>query len=146
MQVVESFTQLAVSAGNAAIGIATLKQQASMAGIGMVQNMTGGASKDDKPEDNEAGKATDTSTQTPPVTHQTQPTMATINDPAVLEASKVLQLVNALQLLVSGGPKGGPDWDTIRDKVSSMLLPVNSSTISHRRKPTARNLAPCMWK
>ena len=112
MQAVESITQLAVSAGNAAIGIATLKQQAAMAGIGMLQHATGtGPSKDQKGD--KGGNTQQPSGSAP----STQPNAANISDPALLEVNKVLQLAVALQMLVCGGPNGGPDWDKIRGNV-----------------------------
>jgi hypothetical protein len=135
MQTVEAFTHIAVTACNAAINIATLRQQAAMAGIGMVQKMTGTGQKDEKDStnkpdnsgnkpENSGNKPGNDSTKFAPAeatsSPQTQPTPDTINDPALLEVIKVLQMANNLQLLVAGGPKGGPDWENIRKKVRNI--------------------------
>ncbi len=116
MQAVESLTQLAVSAGNALVSAATIKQQAAMAGLGMLTGPDTGA-KNGKSKQSGGGTA---QPQTSP--QNTQPNAANITDPAILEVNKVLQLANALKLLVSGGPNGGPDWDKIRGNVCTSLL------------------------
>ena len=38
LQVVENLTQFTISAGNAAIGVATIRTQAMQAGLGLVQD------------------------------------------------------------------------------------------------------------
>ncbi|KAI0683167.1 hypothetical protein BC835DRAFT_1473001 [Cytidiella melzeri] len=148
MQAVESLTQLAVSAGNALISSATLKQQAAMAGIGMLQKATGTDSKD--------GNTTQpgqTGTAAPTPVQNTQPTATNLLDPAILEVNKVLQLANALQLLVSGGPNGGPDWDKIRgsgtdgSQSGGLYVELSLTTIHERldpSKPISAQLLPIM--
>ncbi|KAI0804810.1 hypothetical protein BC629DRAFT_1580916 [Irpex lacteus] len=150
MQAVESLTQLAVSAGNALISSATIKQQAAMAGIGMLQHATG-SDKDAK--DGKGGQTGGGTTQPQISPQNTQPNAANITDPAVLEVNKVLQLANALQLLVSGGPNGGPDWDKIRgsgtdsSQSGGMYVQLSLSTIKDRldpSKPVSAQLIPIM--
>lgn len=123
MQVAESLTQLVVSAGNAAIGIATLKQQAATVGLGMLQHATG--SDTDKKGGKSSGDTTqsggDASSPAPAPARNTQPNAANISDPGALEVNQVLQLANALNHLVSGGPNGSPDWDKIRGDVCTIV-------------------------
>ncbi|KAI0804724.1 hypothetical protein BC629DRAFT_1590958 [Irpex lacteus] len=147
MQAVESLTQLAVSAGNALVSAATIKQQAAMAGLGMLTGPDTGA-KNGKGKQPGGGTA---QTQTSP--QNTQPNAANITDPAILEVNKVLQLANALKLLVSGGPNGGPDWDKIRgngtdgSQSGGLYVQFSLSTIKDRldpSKPVSAQLIPIM--
>ncbi|KAI0086014.1 hypothetical protein BDY19DRAFT_895518 [Irpex rosettiformis] len=151
MQVVESLTQLAVSAGNALVGAATLRQQAAMAGLGMLQHATG--TDTDKKDGKNGGGASQPGGGTALPAQNTQPNAANISDPGVLEVTKVLQLTNALQMLVSGGPNGGPDWDKIRgkdadgSKSGGMYVQISLSTIKDRldpSKPISSQLLPIM--
>lgn len=120
MQVVESLTQLAVSAGNAAIGVATMKQQAAMAGIGMLQHATGSDNGKNTGKNGNANQPNgDTSAQNAQAARNTQPNAANISDPATVEVNRVLQLTRALEQLICGGPNGGPNWDMIRGDVRS---------------------------
>ncbi|KAK7694431.1 hypothetical protein QCA50_001617 [Cerrena zonata] len=155
MQVAESLTQLVVSAGNAAIGIATLKQQAATVGLGMLQHATGSGpdKKDDKSSGNTKPSGGNTSAPAPSPTGNTQPNAANITDPGALEVNQVLQLANALRLLVSGGPNGGPDWDKIRgdgsdgSKAGGVYVQISLSTIKDRldpTKPISAQLLPIM--
>ena len=116
MQVVESLTQVAVSAANAAIGMATLKSQAAMAGIGMLQNVSGTTPGGGAPQ--QGGGQGGGQGGAPANPNSTLPSKASITDRAALELPKALTLANALQLLVSGGENNTPDWDRIRGKVS----------------------------
>ncbi len=112
MQAVESLTQLAASAANLVVGVATINRQAITTGLGLFQRATGGKRN----------------TNPPPTSPQsTQPNAASITDPAIHEVSRVLQLANTLQLLFSGGPNGGPDWDRLRSKASISSLPTTAS-------------------
>jgi hypothetical protein len=106
MGVVDSLTQLAVSAGNAAISLFTLKSQIVTAGLGALM-----------------GKYGDKTPQIPtaPVNSSpngisTLPNNKSLTDPALMETPKVLQLAYAIQQLLSGGRDGKPDWDKIRAK------------------------------
>lgn len=142
MQAVESLTQLAVSAGNALISSATIKQQAAMAGIGMLQHATG---SDQDAKDGKGGQTGGGTTQPQTSPQNTQPNAANITDPAVLEVNKVLQLANALQLLVSGGPNGDPDWDKIRGSVCvSLLRKAYLTYYEGPRVPMAHSRVACM--
>jgi len=140
MQAVESLTQLAVSAGNAAIGMATLKSQAAMAGIGMVQQMGGADTKNGKTgsQDNN----TNTSTQS---AESIKASAAAMTDPGALEVQKVLGYATTLQLLITGGPDGGPDWDKIRGSngvrptAKSRLLCCTDGPYSGKRRPLCRS-------
>ncbi|KAK7054715.1 hypothetical protein VNI00_003178 [Paramarasmius palmivorus] len=141
MQAVESLTQLAVSAGNAAIGMATLKSQAAMAGIGMLQHTTG--TDPNNPKKN-PGAGQDSNNNTAPVqsAQATRASAAAITDPGALEVHRVLSIVTALQVLVTGGPSGGPDWDKIRGwqwRPSGFLLIGSGGN-----KPISGELLPIM--
>ncbi|KAF8647344.1 hypothetical protein AX16_006806 [Volvariella volvacea WC 439] len=146
MQTVESLTQLAVSAGNAVLGMVTLKSQAAMAGIGMLQ----GKSPNDRKDGND-GKADDTSGYTPVQSAKaTQASAAALADAGALEAGRVLSLVTALQLLVAGGPNDGPDWDKIRGTGSGnggLYVEKSLENIKERldgKKPISAELLPIM--
>ena len=109
MGVVDSITQLVVSAGNAAISAFTFKSQVAAAGVGAFRAST--------------SNNTDKRVQIPtaPVNSSpngvsTLPNDNSLTDPALLEAPKVLQLANTLQQLISGGQDGKPDWERIRSK------------------------------
>lgn len=47
----------------------------------------------------------------------TQPSGEALSDPGVTLAQHVLALVYDLNLLITGGPGGKPDWDNIRGSV-----------------------------
>ncbi|KAK7444518.1 hypothetical protein VKT23_015196 [Stygiomarasmius scandens] len=145
MQAVESLTQLAVSAGNAAIGMATLKSQAAMAGIGMVQQMSGADTKNGKTgsQDNN----TNTSTQS---AESIKASAAAMTDPGALEVQKVLGYATTLQLLITGGPDGGPDWDKIRGSnggSGGLYVEAGMKSVKERldaTKPISAELIPIM--
>ncbi|KAI0701082.1 hypothetical protein BC835DRAFT_1265443, partial [Cytidiella melzeri] len=156
MQAAEALTQFAVAAGNALISAATIKQQAAMAGI-EIASKKAGADDGSKPSSKD-GK-TDTSKPAAPTpvaptpAQNTQPNAANTSDPANLEVNKVLQLANALQFLVSGGPGGGPDWDKIRgtgtdgSQSGGMYVEISLSTIKDRldpSKPVSAQLLPIL--
>ncbi|KAK7054727.1 hypothetical protein VNI00_003190 [Paramarasmius palmivorus] len=108
MDAVDSLKHLAVSAGGALLSLAGIK------GIAI--------------KGREASSQNPGTSNKPPVqsAQATQDAIALITDPAAREAQRVLTLVNALKLLVVGGPNGGPDWDKIRGNASvqSDLLPA----------------------
>ncbi|KAL0572737.1 hypothetical protein V5O48_009237 [Marasmius crinis-equi] len=143
MQAVESVTQLAVSAGNAMINMYTIKSQAAMAGIGMFQNATGGGPQGGNKDGKTGGNAPLAQSA-----ESTRASAATITDPGALEVSKALNLASALQVLVIGGPNGGPDWDKIRGGNGSsgaLYIQMNCETIKERldtNKPISAELLP----
>jgi hypothetical protein len=109
MGVVDSLTQLAVSAGNAAISAFTLKSQVAAAGLSALNSATG----------NSGDKKVQIPTapvNSAPNGVSTLPNDNSLTDPALLETPKVLSLANALQQLISGGEGGKPDWGKIRSK------------------------------
>ncbi|KAF7340559.1 hypothetical protein MSAN_02127400 [Mycena sanguinolenta] len=107
MQVVESLTNLVVSAGNAAISAATMKSQAASAGINAFSSATGGNKKAQAPA------PTPVAPSTAPNGVSSQPNSAALSDPGTLMVSQVLAQANAIKLLVAGN-NGKPDWDRIR--------------------------------
>ncbi|KAK7054713.1 hypothetical protein VNI00_003176 [Paramarasmius palmivorus] len=111
MQVVENLSKLAVTAGNAAISIFTLKEQAAMAGIGMLKTATGTG-----PPDGKTGQDNGNTGDKAPVqsAEATKTTAATLTDPGNLEVTNVQGFVGYMQQLVAGGPDQGPNWDMIR--------------------------------
>ncbi|KAF7340560.1 hypothetical protein MSAN_02127500 [Mycena sanguinolenta] len=107
MQVVESLTNLVVSAGNAAISAATMKSQAASAGINAFSSLTGGNKQTQTPA------PTPVAPSTAPNGVSSQPNGAALSDPGTLMVSQVLTQANAIKLLVAGN-SGKPDWDRIR--------------------------------
>ncbi|KAG9311531.1 hypothetical protein JVU11DRAFT_7735 [Chiua virens] len=79
-----------------------------------------------------------------------QPSGATLSDPGVSLAQQVLGYVSDLELLISGGPGGKPDWDNICGKNNkSGGLYVEASlerTMDrlHKSKPISSKLLPIM--
>ncbi|KAK7016404.1 hypothetical protein VNI00_018913 [Paramarasmius palmivorus] len=115
MQVVDSATQLLVSAGNAFISMATIKSQAASAGINLVQKATDKVVNNTSSTGNKSGQNNGTDNKTPVQSAQgTQDAAAALTDPGALQAQRVLTFINILQHLVIGGPNNGPDWERIR--------------------------------
>ncbi|KAJ7359545.1 hypothetical protein DFH08DRAFT_412424 [Mycena albidolilacea] len=110
MQVVESLTGLVVSAGNAAISMATIRSQAATAGLNAFSSLTG--TKDPK------APATPALAPVAPTTSpngvSSQPNAAALNDPGTLAAQHVLDQATNIKMLLTGGAGGKPDWDKIR--------------------------------
>jgi hypothetical protein len=110
MQAVESIVNLAVSAGNAAISAYTLKAQAAAAGLDAFKTQTG------------SGKPTTGNNVTIPTPGPTSnpqgvttlPNSQSLTDPGVVETPKTLMLANAINMLLTGGKDGQPDWEKIR--------------------------------
>ena len=110
MQVVENLTQFAISAGNAAVGMATIRAQAMQAGLGAVQDFA-------KPKGSGGGAdappAPGGAEQPPEPSSKTLPSADALTDPGLTEAVKVQGYVDALNQLVRGGEDYAPDWDMI---------------------------------
>ncbi|KAI0339038.1 hypothetical protein BDW22DRAFT_1361941 [Trametopsis cervina] len=150
LQVVECVTQLATTAGNAFIKSATLKTDAAMAGIGMLQNQTGGGQQPAQPTQPTQPGGTGTETKPATPTQNTQASPANLSDPGLQEANKVLQLANTLQVLVSGGPNSSPDWNQLRGndkdgKSGALYVQMSLQTTIDRldkTKPISAELLP----
>ncbi|KAJ7105043.1 hypothetical protein C8R44DRAFT_807567 [Mycena epipterygia] len=107
MQVVESLTNLVVSAGNAAISQATMSSQAFKAGLNSFSG-------------NQSGNAPPPAPGPPPVAPTTspngvssQPNSAALSDPGTMLVQQVLDQANGIKMLLTGH-EGKPDWDKIR--------------------------------
>ncbi|KAJ7092150.1 hypothetical protein C8R44DRAFT_816528, partial [Mycena epipterygia] len=107
MQVVESLTNLVVSAGNAAISQATMSSQAFKAGLNSFSG-------------NKSGNAPPPAPGPPPVAPTTspngvssQPNSAALSDPGTMLVQQVLDQANGIKMLLTGH-EGKPDWDKIR--------------------------------
>jgi hypothetical protein len=109
MSVVDSITQLVVSAGNAAISTFTLQFQFATAGLGAFRSIT----SSNAVKEVQIPRAPVNSS---PNGVSTLPNDNSLTDPALLETPKVLQLANTLQQLISGREGGKPDWEKIRSK------------------------------
>ena len=120
MNVVDSITQLAVSAGNAAISTFMLPKQLASAGLHALRSAKNG-------DADENVQTPSTPVNSSPNGISTLPNDNSVTDPALLETPIVLQLANALQQLISGGEGGKPDWEKIRckDKVCRLYLLAN---------------------
>ncbi|KIJ62951.1 hypothetical protein HYDPIDRAFT_41638 [Hydnomerulius pinastri MD-312] len=130
MHAVESLTNLINSAGNAFLGMANVKGHFSQAaGLEVDVGYLGSGT---------------------PATNSTQPNGPALSDPAVTRAQRVLQLVSALSLLISGGPGGKPDWDRIRgtnDQSGGLFVEASLERIRDRldkTKPISAKLLPTL--
>ena len=115
MQVVDSWTHCVVSAGNALVnGAATIKEKVVKVGLDMFhrEDIEKGGRSHQSGSDTAAPQSPGIQTQ-----NLIQLDTKSLTDPGIPEVYKVLQLSNALDLLISGGPDGGPDWDKIRGTV-----------------------------
>ncbi|KAJ7261590.1 hypothetical protein C8J57DRAFT_1336592 [Mycena rebaudengoi] len=113
MQVTESMTSLAVAAGNALISRATMTSQAEEAGINAFSTVVKDETDKDKPE---APAPAPVAPTTSPNGVSSQPNAAALSDPAAPLVQVVLTLVNGIEMLLTGGENGKPDWDKIRGK------------------------------
>jgi hypothetical protein len=112
-QVTESMTSLAVAAGNALISRATMTSQAEEAGINAFSTVVKDETDKDKPE---APAPAPVAPTTSPNGVSSQPNAAALSDPAAPLVQVVLTLVNGIEMLLTGGENGKPDWDKIRGK------------------------------
>ncbi|KAJ7203357.1 hypothetical protein GGX14DRAFT_369697 [Mycena pura] len=110
MQAVESLTNLAVSAGNAAISQATMGSQAAKAGMNAFSGLLGGKGESDKPV---APGAPPVASTTSPNGVNSQPNSAALSDPGTMLVQRVLDQANAIKMLLTG-KNGKPDWEHIR--------------------------------
>ncbi|KAI0804789.1 hypothetical protein BC629DRAFT_1591020 [Irpex lacteus] len=115
MQAVESLTQLAASAANLVVGVATINRQAMTAGLGLFQRATGGKRN----------------TNAPPTSPQsTQPNAASITDPAIHEVSR------GTNDSTSGGMYVQLSLSTIKDRldpskpISAQLIPIMDNAVT----------------
>ncbi|KAJ6541351.1 hypothetical protein B0H19DRAFT_958230 [Mycena capillaripes] len=115
MQVVESLTNLAVSAGNAAISMATLKSQAASAGLNAFSSITN--SKDGKAA---APTPTPVAPTTSPNGVSSQPNARGLTDPGLMCTQRVLDQCTGIKMLLTG-KDGKPDWDKIRGSKSGAI-------------------------
>ncbi|KAF8132685.1 hypothetical protein K438DRAFT_1998460 [Mycena galopus ATCC 62051] len=141
MQVVESLTNLVVSAGNAAISMATMKSQAASAGLNAFSSLTG--SKDSKPANPTAAPVAQT---TSPNGVSSQPNAGALTDPGIMLVQRAMDQVTGIQMLLTGGAGGKPDWDKIRGANSGAAY-VKATLTSQKTqldasKPISQQLAP----
>ncbi|KAJ7203378.1 hypothetical protein GGX14DRAFT_570255 [Mycena pura] len=115
MQAVESLTNLAVSAGNAAISQATMGSQAAKAGMNAFSGLLGGKGESDKPA---APGAPPVASTTSPNGVNSQPNSAALSDPGTMLVQRVLDQANAIKMLLTG-KNGKPDWEHIRPNKGS---------------------------
>lgn len=118
MQVVENLTQFAISAGNAAIGMATIRAQAMQAGLGAVQDFakpkgSGESGNGNAPPAPGGGGEGGGVEQPPGPGSKTLPNADSLTDPGLTEAGKIQGYVDALNQLVRGGEDYAPDWNMI---------------------------------
>ncbi|KAJ7930928.1 hypothetical protein B0H13DRAFT_2309235 [Mycena leptocephala] len=143
MQAVESLTNLAVSAGNAAISHATMGSQAAKAGMNAFSGLLGGKGESDKPA---APGAPPVASTTSPNGVNSQPNSAALSDPGTMLVQRVLDQANAIKMLLTG-QKGKPDWEHIRPNKGSHTgaAYVQGSLKSHKKeldtsKPVSKQL------
>ncbi|KAJ7450631.1 hypothetical protein FB451DRAFT_1527301 [Mycena latifolia] len=147
MQVVESLTNLVVSAGNAAISQATMTSQAAKAGLNAFSSKTGGKTD---------GSAQPPAPSPPPVAPTTspngvssQPNSAALSDPGTMAVASTLTQVNGIKMLLTGNA-GKPDWDKIRatDEGSTSGAAYIQATLNSQKsdldasKPISQQLGP----
>lgn len=126
MNVVDSIAQLVVSAGNAAISTFTLPPQLASAGLGALRSAT-------RADANKKVQIPSAPVNSSPNGISTLPNDNSLTDPALLETPIVLQLVNTLQQLISGGEGGKPDWEKIRCKDEvCRLYPLANCALNSR--------------
>ena len=65
------------------------------------------------------------------VGESTHPCRATLSDPGIFLVEHILELVTSLSQLISGGPDGKPDWDTIHASVCVPHEIASFSQVSH---------------
>jgi len=124
MTVVDSITQLAVSAGNAAISTFTFTSQLASERLRAFRSAT---SIDPKQRVQVPGAPVNSS----PNGISTLPNDSSLTDPALLEAPIVLQLATTLQQLISGGEGGKPDWEKIRRRGDvCRLYPLSTASLT----------------
>ena len=126
MNVVDSITQLVVSAGNAAISTFRLPPQLSSMGLGALRSPASGDTE-------RKVQIPSTPVNSSPNGISTLPNDSSLTDPALLETPIVLQLANTLQQLISGGEGGYPDWEKIQCKDEVFrLYPLANCVINSR--------------
>ncbi|KAF8145362.1 hypothetical protein K438DRAFT_1991885 [Mycena galopus ATCC 62051] len=115
MQVVESLTNLVVSAGNAAISQATMSSQAAKAGLNAFSGLVGGKGESGQPA---APGPAPVAPTTSPNGVSSQPNSASLSDPGTMVAQAVLDQANFIKMFLTGD-KGKPDWSKIRSQDGS---------------------------
>lgn len=126
MQVVDTLTKLVSSVGSALISSCTMKSQAEEAGLNAFSSLTG--SKDsDKPA---APASAPVAPTTSPNGVSSQPNAAALSDPGTLLVQQVLDQVNGIKELLTGGEGGQPDWDKIRAKGVRFSVLLSPSTMT----------------
>ena len=114
MQVVENLTQFTISAGNAAIGMATIKSQAMQVGLGAVQDFAKSKTGGDNGGGNQSSVTGSDGVRLTAAEERTLPNADALTDPGLAEAVNVQGFINALNQLIRGGEDYSPDWERIR--------------------------------
>lgn len=129
MQVVESLTQFVVSAGNAAVGMATMKAQAMQAGLNAVGKF--GGTDSPAPPATGGTQPAPAPAQPVPYNNSTLPNSDALTDPGLTEAVTVQTSLDSLNQLIRGGPNGAPDWDHIRPAQGEAAAQTGAIWLQH---------------